>query len=253
MLSVIIITYNEAENIARCLEAVKWAEEIIIVDSGSTDDTVAIAKNYTSHVYVTKDWPGFGSQKNRALDYATQPWVLSIDADEVVLAALAEEINALLHQGTAYDVYQVSRQSYFIDQAIYHGDWKNDRVARLFKKDSARHSEDIVHEQLLYQVEAGRLKAKLQHYTVNTLQQAIAKMDRYSTLNAQKLMNRGKQTTFCAAFTHGVWSFLRGYFIRLGFLDGKAGFLIALLNAQGSFYKYAKLYYQQRKRATARS
>lgn len=241
-LSVVIITLNAAQHIKSCLESVKWADEIIVLDSGSSDGTLEVCREYTSNVYQT-DWPGFGRQKNRAIDYATRDWILVLDADEYLTSELASEIRDVITQSSPVSAYRIRRLSKFMGRLIRHGDWGQDWVVRLFKKGTARFTDVLVHESLIVEGEISNLKAILQHDTVTSLESALRKMNEYSTLGAEQRKTRGKTASLFQAFTHGFWSFLRCYFIKLGFLDGREGYLVALLTAQASFYKYIKCSY----------
>lgn len=241
--SVIIITKNAADDIRRCLASVAWADEIIVLDSGSTDATVAICREYTPHVEVT-DWPGFGAQKNRALAKANCDWVLSLDADEWLDAALIDEIQHVLKQPSA-DAYALPRCSKFCGRFIKHGAWRDDWVTRLFKRGSAKFSNDIVHEKLITVGKVTRLKNWLWHDSCKNLETALQKANSYSTLSAQMKWQQGKRTSLIGAMGHGIWTFLKTYFFRVGFLDGRAGFLLSWTTAAGSYYRYLKLLYLQ--------
>lgn len=238
-LSVILITKNEAENIRACLESVAWADEIIVVDSGSTDDTVAIAREFTPQVHV-HDWPGFGAQKNRALGYAANEWVFSIDADERVTPKLRAAIEAVLRSdaGTAY---HVSRLSSYCGRFMHHSGWYPDHIVRLFRRGAARFSDDLVHERLLIEGKVGQLDGELLHYAFDGMEEVLRKMDMYSTAGAQKLHRQGRKATLGGAVLRGLWSFLRTYVLRGGFLDGREGFMLAVSNAEGTYYRYLKL------------
>ncbi len=239
-LSIILITHNEAGNIGACLESVAFADEIIVVDSGSTDATVQIARDHGARVEIAADWPGFGPQKNRALDLATGDWVLSLDADERVTAELAREIQAIL-AAPSHQAYDLPRLSSFCGRFIRHSGWWPDRVLRLFQRGSARFSNDVVHEKVLPQSSVGQLQSHLLHYTYPDLDTAIAKMNRYSSDSAAALHARGKRASIATAIGHGAWTFIRLYVFKRGFLDGRHGFLLAATAAAGSFYRYAKL------------
>ncbi|WP_296556440.1 glycosyltransferase family 2 protein [Pigmentiphaga sp.] len=239
-LSVIIIARNEARNLADCLESVRFADEIVVVDSGSTDETVDIARRHGARVEITPDWPGFGPQKNRALALATGDWVLSLDADERVTPELAAAIAEVL-RAPRHDAYDMPRLSSFCGRFIRHSGWWPDRVLRLFRRGTARFSDDLVHEKVVAGDEAGHLAPHLLHYTYPDLDTAIAKMNRYSTDSAQALHMRGRRAGVGAAIGHGAWTFVRLYVFKRGFLDGRHGFLLAATAAAGSFYRYAKL------------
>lgn len=240
-LSVIIITKNESNRIEACLQSVAWADEIIVLDSGSSDDTVLKARRYTQKIDVT-DWPGFGLQKNRALQKASCHWVLSIDADEQVSEQLRDEILSVMKSGTSSSAYSMRRLSSYLGKILQHGDWKNDTCVRLFLRDKAHFSDDIIHEKLLVlDGKIGELKHPLYHRTFTSVEQIIEKINAYSTLTAQSKLKKGQQANLLKAITHSVWTFVRGYLLRKGFLDGKEGFLLAVSNAQGTFYRYVKM------------
>ncbi|MDP2070951.1 glycosyltransferase family 2 protein [Methylotenera sp.] len=241
-LSVIIITKNEAHDIRDCLASIAWANEIIVLDSGSTDDTVNIAREYTQHVYIASDWQGFGVQKNRALAYATKDWVLSLDADERVDVALKTEINQVL-QSPNLDIYYMPRLSSFCGRFIHHSGWRPDYVARLFKRGSAQFSNHLVHESLTFTAPAGHLTQSLLHLSYKNLDEVLDKMQRYAMLGAAELHANNKRTSLPGAVGHGAWAFVRTYIIRLGFLDGAQGFMLAINNAETTYYKYLQLYF----------
>lgn len=241
-ISVIIITKNEAHDIRECLASVAWADEIIVLDSGSTDDTLAIAREFTSLVYTSADWQGFGIQKNRALAYASKNWVLSLDADERVDAALQKEIQQVL-QSSQSDVYFIPRLSSFCGRFIHHSGWRPDNVARLFKRGRAEFSPHLVHESLLFNAPAGYLSNPILHMSYKNLDEVLDKMQRYAMLGAAELQAKNKRSSLAGAVGHGVWAFVRTYVIRLGFLDGAQGFMLAVNNAETTYYKYLQLYF----------
>lgn len=236
-LSVTVITKNEAHRIERCLRSVDFAAERIVLDSGSSDDTVAIARRCGARVESSPDWPGFGPQKNRALDLARGDWVLSIDADEEVTPALRESILAAVRRDGGPDAYWITRSSSFCGKPIRHGDWRNDRVLRLFRRTRARFTDDPVHERVDCPPPHGALAGLLLHDSVDSMADAVEKTERYARLGAEKLRARGRGG-LASALLHAAWTFLRGYLVRLGFLDGLAGLSIAALNARGTFMRY---------------
>ena len=241
-LSVIVISKNEAANIRACLESVAWADEIIVVDSGSTDGTVELAREFTSHVYLHPDWPGFGPQKNRALDYAMGDWVLSIDADERVTPELRIAIEAVMrNDANACVAYRVSRLSSYCGRYMRHSGWYPDRIVRLFRRNVARFSDDLVHERLLIEGVIGQLDGELLHYAFDSAEEVLHKMDMYSTAGAQRLHQQGRKATLTGAVLRGMWSFFRTWVLRAGFLDGREGFMLAISNAEGTYYRYIKL------------
>lgn len=239
-ISVILITKNEAHDLPDCLASVSWADEIIVCDSGSTDATLEIARRYTPNVFST-DWPGFGPQKNRALSKATGEWVLSIDADERVSDSLRDEIQRVINRDDAVDAYSIPRHSLYCGHQIRFGDWRGDRVTRLFRREKAQFTNALVHETLQVNGIIGSLKSPLIHLAFKDFNEVLSKMDRYSTLGAQHQFAAGKSANFTKALTHSLWTFIRGYLLRLGFLDGKAGFQLAISNTEGCYYRYLKL------------
>lgn len=239
-LSVIIITKNEAANIRDCLQSVSWADEIIVVDSGSTDDTVRICKAMGAQVYVHADWPGFGRQKNRALSCATKDWVLSIDADERVTPELREELIQAMNSGQVPGYY-LPRLSQFCGKFIHHSGWYPDYVLRLFKRDVGRFSDSLVHESVLLTGRTAKLKNPLLHYSYLTADDVERKVEHYSTAAAQQMFQSGRRSNWIDAALRTGWAFIRTYILRLGVLDGSTGFQIALMNARTTYFKYRKL------------
>ena len=239
-LSVAIIACNEAHRIARCLQSVSFADQIVVLDSGSTDDTVAIARGLGADVEVTPDWPGFGPQKNRALARCRYRWVLSIDADEQVSDALAAEILRVLREAPAEATvagYWLRRSSRYCGQVIRHGLWGNDRVLRLFERQRGRFTNARVHESLVCDGETRVLEGILVHDSVDSPEDARSKARRYAFLGAEALRARGRGGSLQGG-VHAGWSFVRGYLLRAGFLDGRFGLTLARLNAAGTFWKY---------------
>ncbi len=240
-LSVILITKNESNNILECLDSVKFADEWIIVDSGSIDDTVAKARSFGAKVTET-DWPGFGPQKNRALDAATGDWILSIDADERITPELADEIMNVIHSPDPADAYEILRKGWYCGKFMNHGDWSKDYVVRLFKRGSARFTEDKVHERLVVSGKIRKLGSTMLHYSFMNFSQVIQTMDRYSELSAEQKFQQGKKAGVGTALGHGLWAFIRCYLIKGGFLDGGHGLALAISNAEGSYYRYLKIW-----------
>ncbi len=244
LLSVIIITKNEEHNIEDCLKSVDWADEIVVVDSGSTDETVKICKAYTDKILVT-DWPGYGLQKQRALEMATGEWVLSLDADERVTPALKQEILRVL-PSTSCDGFELLFLSEYCGKKIRFGDWWNDRSLCLFRRTKGYFVPSIIHEELKVQGTIGRLKGHVDHLSLPDLSVVLKKLNEYSTLGAFQAHQRHKKCGLFMAIMRGLFTFIRGYILRLGFLDGREGFLLAVSNAEGTYYKYVKLMYLNR-------
>ncbi len=248
-LSVLIITHNEEENIRDCLESVRWAEEIVVVDAESRDRTVEIARRYTDKIWV-RPWAGYAAAKNFALQQCTRPWVLWLDADERVPPELRLEILHTLeypqHAG-----YEIPRLAYFLGRWIHHGGWYPGYVLRLFRRDAARFNENRVHEGVQLEGSVGRLRHHLLHYTDRTLEHYLKKFNQYTSLAAEELADRGKRFRLIDLLLRPPYMFLRMYLLRAGFRDGLQGFLLAGFSAAYVFAKYAKLWELQQNRRQA--
>lgn len=239
-LSVIIITKNESANIRACLESVAWADEIIVVDSGSEDDTASICREMGAQVYIHPEWPGFGPQKNRALAYASRDWVFSIDADERVTPKLHAEIErAMCETGT--DGYYCPRLSQFCGRFVRHSGWYPDYVLRLFKRGAGRFSDSLVHESVLLTGNTAKLKSPLLHYSYLAADDVERKVKHYSAAAAEQMLQAGRRSSRLDAVLRSGWAFVRTYLLRLGVLDGRAGWGIACMNARTTYLKYRKL------------
>lgn len=237
-ISVTIITGNEESNILECLESVKWADEIIVVDSESTDKTVEIARLFTEKVFVRK-WEGFAAQKSFAMNQATNDWVLSLDADERSTQELAEEI--LNSDIEKFDGYKIRRENYFIGKAITGCGWGNDYQIRLFNKNKTRLTNRLVHEGFIVDGKIGTLKNPMIHYSYRTLKTGFSKINEYSSLEAEEKANRKKITGLRLVF-FPVWAFLQHYIIRKGFKDGKHGLIVSLMHAMTKLQVYMKIW-----------
>ena len=260
MLTAILITRNEAHNLEECLSSLQGlADEIVVVDTQSSDATVSIAQRYGAKVAQPDDWPGFGPQKNRALALATHAWVLSIDADERVTPELAAEINLVIgrgqqnidHAGSVdkhYSAYEIPRKSWYCGKFIQYCGWRPDYVLRLFRKSNAKFSEDLVHERVITTDAIGQLKNHLLHYSYLDFSQVLAKVEAYSNAAAQQAFNRGERGSIGKGVMHGAWAFFRTYVLRAGFMDGAHGLALSISNAQTSYYKYVKLWAMQQGR-----
>ena len=240
-LSVTVITKNEAHNIEACLRSVAFADEIIVLDSGSTDETVRLAAVMGAKVSERSDWKGFGIQKNRALELATSDWVLSIDADERVSSNLQAEIRAVI-QAPAFSAYSIPRLSSYCGQYMRNSGWYPDRTTRLFHRQAACFSNDSVHEKILISGQVGRLDHQLTHESYLNFEAVLGKINLYSTAGAQNLFYKKKSASLRSAIGHGMWAFVRTYFLHLGFLDGRLGLILAISNAEGTYYRYLKLW-----------
>jgi glycosyltransferase involved in cell wall biosynthesis len=241
-ISAIIITKNEILNIAECLNSLSdFVDEIIVVDNESTDGTVKIAEQFQAKVIQTTSWPGFGPQKNVALGHVTHEWVLSIDADERLTPELIYEMKSALSDSQDIICFSIPRLSQYCGTFIHHSGWYPDYVDRLFKRGHAQFSDHLVHERLIPNGKTKKLKNHLIHYSYRNFEQVIQKVNRYSTLGAEQAFQKGKSSSLFSALVHGFWAFFRTFILRLGFLDGKYGFALAISNGQASYYKYIKL------------
>jgi len=241
-ISAIVITFNEEKNIQRCLESLNWADEIVVVDSFSLDRTKEIASSFTDKIFDL-EWQGFGKQKEFARTKASYDWVLSLDADEVISEKLKEEIKSGINKNDSLDGYYIPRQSNFLGKWIKHSGWHPDYVLRLFKKDKARFDESPVHEKLVLDGKAGFLKNEILHYTDPDISHYLSKLDRYTTLSAEKLLAEGKSATLFDLLFRPMAVFFKMYLFKSGFLDGWQGFLLACFSSFHVFVKYAKLWH----------
>lgn len=239
--SAIVITKNAESTIRRCLESLAWADEIVVVDSGSTDRTIEICRELGAKVHQTSDWPGHGPQKNRALDRASGEWVISLDADEWMTPELKAEVQRVLAAPGAMAAFAIPRRSSFCGRFMRHSGWWPDYVVRLFRRNAARFSEDHTHDRLIVNGSTGRLRSPIMHEAITDLDQMLTKMNLYSTASAQMFYRSGRRASLFTALVHGGWAFFRTYVLRLGFLDGREGFMLAVANAEGSYYRYVKL------------
>lgn len=242
--SVIIITKNEEKNLRRCLESVRWAEEIIVVDAFSCDSTVAIAQEFTSKIFE-KEWEGFAKQKAYALSLATNEWVLSLDADEQISSELKEEILSLTDEEIFG--YEILRENYFLNKKITTCGWDKDFQLRLFKKDRTKVTlYKLVHEGFLVEGKLAKLTFPMYHYTTASVEKMITKINYYSSLHAIEHYSRKKKITGLSILLHGVSAFLRPYISLKGYKDGMHGLLISFLNGLTTILNYAKLWELQK-------
>lgn len=240
-LSVGVITLNEEEAIGPCLESVRWADEIIVCDSGSSDKTLAIARQYTDRVYVD-EWRGFSGHKNLCLDRATSPWYLSLDADERVSPELRDRIQAVLADPAALDGYAVPRRNFFLGREIRRCGWYPDRSIRLFRRERGRFGARAVHEGVEVQGRVGTLDEPLLHYTYSSLREYLERMNRYSTMAALELRDSGRRFRAWDLLARPPATFARMYVLQGGLLEGWRGLLLSVLYAFYTFAKYAKLW-----------
>jgi glycosyltransferase involved in cell wall biosynthesis len=241
-----IITFNEAANIQAALESLSWADEIIVVDSESSDDTVAIARKFTDRVFV-RPWPGYIAQKNFAAEQARHDWIFSLDADERIPPSLAEEIRAVVTTEPALRGYRVPRVTYHLGRWIRTTDFYPDYQTRLYDRRSARWRGKYVHESVAVDGPVGRLRHELEHYSFRDLRDQLDRINHYTTLAARQMHETGRHATPFDLVVHPPAAFLRNYLLRRGVLDGAAGFTISAMNAFSVYLKFAKLWELQQK------
>lgn len=239
-LSAILITRNEATDLPDCLDSLAFCDEIIVVDNGSSDDTVAIARARGAQVLQTADWPGFGLQKQRALDLATGDWVLSIDADERIPPALAEEILRAVDSGK-HPGYRLDRRSTYLGRVMRHGGWAPDRTLRLARRELARFTPDIVHERLGVKGRVADLATPMQHLSYRDVEEVLEKQHRYALASAEVRRKRGKRGGLGQALSRSAFAFGKAYIFKLGFLDGAHGFIAAAAKSQETFWRYVAM------------
>jgi glycosyltransferase involved in cell wall biosynthesis len=241
-ISAYILAYNEAAKIEAAIATVLWADEVVVVDSNSTDGTVVLAEGMGARV-VQVPFAGFGALRNSAIEACRHDWIFSLDSDERCTAEVRDEILALLARDPPHDAYLVPRRSYMMGRWIKGSGWyPNYRQPQLFRRGAMRYKPDPVHEgyELLTARPLGRLDNAIHQFPFRNLEEVIRKMNRYSSLGAPKLAH--KRVSMWSALGHGVWSFLKHYVVKRGFRDGWAGFMIAFGNFEGTFYRYAKRY-----------
>lgn len=255
----VLIAKNEAKNLARCLSSVSFADEIIVIESGSTDDTVGVARQFGATVVSTLDWPGFGLQKNRGLALARGVWVLCLDVDEVISDDLKLEIRAKVEMDSQIDDdaglqakvsrkyvgYEIPRMTQFRGQWIRHCGWTPDRVLRLIRREAGRFTNDLVHERIVLFSDAdrvGRISSPILHFSYADPDQYWAKLQRYSNDWARQRHAIGQTATITRAVLAAWAAFIRTYFFRLGFLDGSLGFAVCFMQAQAAYSKYFELF-----------
>jgi len=244
-LSVAVITLNEEGNIRACLESAKWADEIVVCDSGSSDRTLEMAAGYGARTFQDA-WRGFAGHKNLALERCRQPWILVLDADERVTPALQTEIQAVLRAGGPCDGYRVGRKNFFLGAWIRHGGWYPDRSIRLFRRGRGRFLTRAVHEVVEVQGTVGTLRHPMEHYTYASISQFLRRMDRYAGLAAGELFVAGRRCRLTDLTLRPTWTFLRMFVLQRGFLDGWRGLILAGLYACYTLVKYAALWERER-------
>jgi glycosyltransferase involved in cell wall biosynthesis len=241
-LSAIVTTFNEEGNVADCLATLAFADEILVVDSFSTDATAAIAGAFPRTRVLRHAYAGNGPQCNWAMDQAAHPWVLIVDADERVTPALAREIEDLLEKGPSADHYFLRRDNIFLARVIRHSGWGQDRLVRLLRRGTARYPEQLVHADMHPEGPTPTLAAPLLHYTLRSLPQYVEKLHRYAEWGAQDLAARGRRAGFAEVALRPAWRFFRMFVLEAGFLDGLHGFVVCALQSYGAFLKWARLW-----------
>ncbi len=238
-LTVVIVAKNEARNIADCVTSASFADEVLVLDSCSSDDTMALAERAGARVIQT-DWPGYGPQIARGFSMAKSDWVLSLDADERISPRLRGEVLATLAE-PAHAGYRIPRISEFCGRFIRHSGWRPDFTLRLGRRDVSAFTDHFLHAHMTVQGSVGDLTESLIHYSYPDLDDVLEKLGRYSSGHARDMLSRGKQGSLTKALIHGSFAFFRTYVLRLGFLDGRHGVMLAIYNAEYTYYKYLKL------------
>jgi glycosyltransferase involved in cell wall biosynthesis len=239
-LTVLIAARNEAHQIANCVRSAAFADEVIVLDSSSSDDTAAVARAAGAKVHVT-DWPGYGKQQQRGIALAAGEWVLSLDADERISETLAREIRAAIERPAA-EGYRLPRHSSFCGQFIEHSGWRPDYTLRLARRDKAGFTDHLLHAHMTVEGTMVDLRNPIVHYSYRDMDDVLDKLNRYSRGAALDAEARGKRSSLLRALASGLWAFMRTYLIRLGFLDGKMGLVLAIYIAQTTYYKYLRLW-----------
>lgn len=250
LLSAVVISFNERDRIAGCLESVSFADEIVVVDSGSTDGTDDVARRYTDRV-VHLPWKGFGPQKQAAVEMAAHDTVLSVDCDERVTEGLAAEIMSVLEGEEMLAAYSVPRRTFIGSKEIRHGGWYPDRTVRLFDRRRARFSDSLVHERVVVGGPVGALQNPMLHFSFSGVSDIFRKMDKYTDLSARAMFEAGRRCRFADLAVRPALAFVKTYLLRAGFLDGAEGFVVGVAAAVHVFAKYAKLRELARSRAGA--
>jgi glycosyltransferase involved in cell wall biosynthesis len=247
-ISATVIAYNEEHNIADALQSLSWANEIIVVDSGSTDGTLEICRRYTDKIFHRK-WTGYVDQKSFAVENAAYDWIFSLDADERVSPELRGEILDLVARGFSKAGYKIPRVAFFLGRWIRHGDWYPDSQLRLFDRRKGKWTGGQVHESVTIPGTPGFLKGDIHHYTYRNLSDYLRRLELYSNLAALDYQQKGRRATSLTLFFNPIAAFAKAFLLKRGFLDGTPGFAVAAMGAVSVFFKYAKLYELQQKRS----
>jgi glycosyltransferase involved in cell wall biosynthesis len=245
-ISAVLITFNEERNIEEALQSLSWADEIVVVDSGSSDTTLKICRKYTNNI-LHRDWTGYADQKNFAVQNARNDWIFSLDADERVSPGLISEIQQLARNGLIKFGYRIPRVAFFLGRWIRHGEWYPDWQLRLFDRRHGKWEGGRVHESVKLDEKPGLLRGEIHHYTYRSLSDYLHRLEIYSTLAASDYQQKGKTVGPIGFFGNPIIAFIRSYLIKRGFLDGAPGLAVAIMAGVSVFFKYAKLYELQRK------
>lgn len=240
-ISATLIAYNEEHNIADALQSLSWADEIVVVDSGSSDATLDICRRYTDRI-LHRDWTGYVDQKNFAVENARNTWIFSLDADERVSLELRDEILGLAGKGFLKPGYKIPRIAFFMGRWIRHGDWYPDYQLRLFNRDSGKWEGGRVHESVRIRETPGFLKGDIHHFTYRGLSDYLRRLEIYSNLAAYDYQQKGQRVSPIALLLKPTAAFAKAFLLKRGFLDGTPGFAVAVMGAVSVFFKYAKLY-----------
>lgn len=247
-LSVVMITKNEEKNIERCLQSVLWADEIVLLDSGSSDKTLELAGKYPVKIHHSAQWEGFGKAKQQVVNLAENDWVFLIDADEVIREDLKEKVKSLLENPEpSVSGYRIKRISYYCGQPILHSGWDKDYTLRFFNRQFGNYNDKIVHEHVVIKGQIGKIQEVLLHFTYPEIENHILKMITYAKMGAIQDYNKGKRRSLASAVFVGFHKFVHMYLIKAGFLDGKIGFILAWTSAFGSYLKYLYIWELKRK------
>jgi glycosyltransferase involved in cell wall biosynthesis len=240
-ISATLITYNEEKNIAEALKSLSWVDEILVVDSGSSDATVEICRSFNSTI-IHRDWTGYVDQKNFALEKAKNDWIFSLDADERASPQLIHEIEELNRKGFSSSGYKIPRVAFFMGRWIRHGDWYPDYQLRLFDRRAGRWEGGRVHESVRMSQNPAFLSGEIFHYTYRNISEYLVRLETYSNLAALDYRQKGKRATFPGLICNPFAVFLKSYLLKRGFLDGAPGLVVAAMGAASVFFKYSKLY-----------
>ena len=238
-ISVTVITLNEEKNIERCLNSVKWADEIVVLDGFSQDRTIELCRRFTDKIFQ-EAWLGYGKQKNLCAAKASYQWILNLDADEEVSSDCAEEIREKLDKELNHPLYLIPRKNFFGGRWVRFGGWYPDRIARLYDKTRVAFTEVAVHEELFPNGNGGYLVHSLKHYSYSDTEDYISRQNYYSTLSAQEMVRNGKIAEWWDLCLRPLWAFVKAYFFRQGFREGFLGFFLAAAAGFYTFLKYAK-------------